>query len=157
MPMIAQTAGQLSRLAGGEVDHEQLLRTIVEVSLAIDLELETRGLDRRGGFGLVAHGAADLGDHDGAFAVGREIEIADATRDVRDAAIAAAARRHAPQLRGLILVAGVAEVVNGLAVAREARLRLIGFGGSCELLRSAAVPGDGPQIAGGLVGFPVAA
>src|SRR5690349_11533861 len=145
MPVIAQALRELCRLAIGQVDDEQLLRAIVEIALAIELEQEAIDLDRWRSLRLVAHAPPDLRDHDGTFAVRREIELADAARDLRDLARAAAFGRDAPQL-GFLVLAGVAQVEDRFAVAREMRLRLAGIGSFRELACGSAVPGNRPEI-----------
>jgi PAS domain S-box-containing protein len=78
--------------AGGQIDDEQLLGAIVQITRAVPLEQEALRFDRRRSVALVAHLQAHLGDHHRAPAIGREIEIADAAWKVRDPPCAATAR-----------------------------------------------------------------
>ena len=158
-PVIALARGELPRLAAPQIDDEQLLRAIVQVARAITFEQEALGLDGRRILRIAAHPQAHLCHHDRTRTIGRQVVVADASRDAGDLACAAALRGHAPELRDLVL-ACVAEEVQRLAVRSEARHPLAGLRRARELPGLAialGAVGHRPEVARGLVAFPVVA
>ncbi len=154
LPVIARPVSQLPRLAGRQLHDEQLARAIVEVALAVPFEQEAVRLDRRRNLARAADAQADFGDHGRAFAVGRKIEIADATRNLRDLPRAAGLQR--PQL-GRFVPGRIAEKEQRTTVAAIPRLPFARRGSARELGGFAAVPAHRPEVARALVALLVVA